>query len=250
MSDAGLPRMYTDLADWFHLLTAPEEYVEESEWYLRAIREAAGGMPMTLLELGSGGGNNAFHYKRHVPAVTLTDMSEGMLALSRRLNPECEHVLGDMRTLRLGAQFDAVLVHDAVCYMTTLADLRQATVTAFVHLKPGGVALFAPDHVRELFPAHGMTDHGGNDNGQRGLRYLEWTFDPDPSDSLYVAEYAYLLHEEGQPTRTVYDRHVCGLFSRAEWLQLLSEVGFEASVKPFEHSEVEPGSLEVFVAKR
>jgi SAM-dependent methyltransferase len=251
MSDAELPRMYTDLADWFHLLTAPWEYVEESGWYLQAIREAAGATPTTLLELGSGGGNNAFHYKQHVPGVTLTDVSEGMLALSRRLNPECEHVLGDMRTLRLGRQFDAVLVHDAVCYMTTLADLRQAILTAFVHLRPGGVAVFAPDHVRELFPVDGATDHGGNDNAVRGLRYLEWTYDPDPADSLYTVDYAYLLHEKGQPTRSVYDRHVCGLFSRAEWLGLLADVGFShASVKPFEHTEVEPGSLEVFVATK
>ena len=48
-----------------------------------------------------------------------------MLALSRALNPECEHLAGDMRTLRLGRVFDAVFVHDAVCYMTTRADLRE-----------------------------------------------------------------------------------------------------------------------------
>jgi SAM-dependent methyltransferase len=208
-------------------------------------------MPTTLLELGSGGGNNAFHYKHHVPHVTLTDVSKGMLSLSRRLNPECEHVQGDMRTLRLGRLYDAVLVHDAVCYMTSVADLCHAMQTAFVHLRPGGMALFAPDHVRELFPKLGATDHGGNDNAHRGLRYLEWTYDPDPSDSIYLVDYAYLLHEDGQPTRSVYDRHVCGLFSREEWLGLLREVGFvEASVKPFDHSEVEPDSLEVFLATK
>jgi SAM-dependent methyltransferase len=250
MSDVGLPHMYTDLAEWFHLLTAPWEYVEESEWYLRTIREAAGGMPTTLLELGAGGGNNAFHYKEHVLSVTLTDVSEGMLALSQRLNPECSHVVGDMRTLRLGREFDSVLVHDAVCYMTTLDDLRQAMQTAFVHLRRGGVALFAPDHVRELFPVDGATDHGGNDSAGRGLRYIEWTYDPDPADSVYLVDYAFLLHEEGLPTRAVYDRHVCGLFSRAEWLRVLADVGFDAKVTPFEHSEVEPGTLEVFVATK
>ena len=59
-----LPRMYTDLADWFHLVTPPEEYAEEAGFYLRVLTEASDAPPRTLLELGSGGGNNAWHYKR------------------------------------------------------------------------------------------------------------------------------------------------------------------------------------------
>src|SRR5215211_162722 len=103
-----LPRLYTDLADWFHLLTPPQEYGEEAAFYLRVLREAASTPPRTLLELGAGGGNNAWHYKHHLEQVVLTDLSAPMLALSRRLNPELEHIQGDMRTLRLGRVFDAV----------------------------------------------------------------------------------------------------------------------------------------------
>lgn len=237
--------MYTEFADWFHLLSAPQEYAEEAEFYLRALEAAAGTLPKTMLELGAGGGNNAWHYKRHVEAVTLTDLSPRMLALSQKLNPDCEHTQGDMRTLRLGRVFDAVFVHDAVCYLTTLDDLRQAMQTAFVHCRPGGVALLAPDHVRETFGA--ATDHGGSDAGRRGLRYLEWTSDPDPTDSVYQVDYAYLLHEDGQPTRCAHDQHTCGLFSRVDWLRLLAQVGFRASVQPFEHSEVPSGTLEIFL---
>jgi hypothetical protein len=244
---ADLPRMYGELAEWFHLLTAPEEYAEEADFYLATLVEAAAGrMPGTVLELGAGGGNNAWHYKHRVQSVTLTDLSSGMLALSETRNPECEHIQGDMRTLRLGRVFDAVFVHDAVCYMTTLDELRQAMVTAFVHCTPGGVALFAPDHVRETF--EDTTDHGGSNGEGRGLRYLEWTFDPDPTDSTYLTDYVFVMHEDGQPTRSVADQHVCGLFGRDEWLELLEEVGFRAKVLPFEHSEVPAGTLEVFVA--
>lgn len=244
-----LPRLYTDLADWFHLLTAPEAYAEEAAFFLRHFADALGGPPTTLLELGSGGGNMASHYKREVPRVTLTDLSPTMLAASQRVNPDLEHVQGDMRSLRLRRRFDAVLAHDAVCYLATEDDLRQAMETAFVHCRPGGVAIFAPDHVREHFAD--STDHGGHDGEGRSLRYLEWTWDPDPADTTYTADYAYLLHEQGQPTRCVYDRHLCGLFGRADWLRLLAEVGFrQARVVPLEHAEVEPGSVEVFVATK
>src|SRR5439155_674947 len=124
----------------------------------------------TLLELGAGGGSNAWYYKRHIESVTLTDLSEGMLTLSKTRNPECEHIQGDMRSLRVNRVFDAVFVHDAVCYMTTWDDLKQAMETAFAHRRPGGVALLAPDHVRENFQPG--TDHGGHDGPGRALRYL------------------------------------------------------------------------------
>ena len=114
----------------------------------------------TVLELGSGGGNNAWHLKSRFEMV-LVEPSAGMRAVSRALNPECEHVDGDMRTVRLAREFDAVFVHDAVCYMTTESDLRMAIETAFLHCRPGGAALFAPDFVRENFRP--STDHGGSD---------------------------------------------------------------------------------------
>jgi trans-aconitate methyltransferase len=56
----------------------------------------------TLLELGSGGGNNASHMNRRFAELVLVDVAPGMLEVSRRLNPECAHVAGDMRTVRLG----------------------------------------------------------------------------------------------------------------------------------------------------
>ncbi|MDQ6671131.1 MAG: class I SAM-dependent methyltransferase [Chloroflexota bacterium] len=241
------PLLYTHLADWYHLLTAPAEYDEEARFFLRLITTALGGPARSLLELGSGGGNMASHYKRELAQVTLTDLSPHMLALSERINPECEHVQGDMRDLRLGRAFDAVFVHDAVGYLTNQADLRQAMQTAFVHCRPGGVSIFAPDHVRENFADSVEAD--GHDDAQRGLRYLMWTWDPDPADETYIVDFAYLLREQGKPMRCVYDRHVEGLFDRATWLRLLEEVGFaHVQVRPLEHPDVPLGSVDVFVA--
>lgn len=218
--------MYGDLADWFHLLTAPADYADEAATFLALYNEEVAGPLETLLELGAGGGNTASHLKRSL-ALTLTDLSEDMLRQSRAINPECEHVAGDMRTLRLGRRFDAVLVHDAVMYLTSVEDLRAAMDTAFVHLRPGGVAVFAPDAVRETWnPA---TDHGGHDGDDgRALRYLEWTYDPDPSDATIVTDFAILIREADGTARVVQDRHVEGLFPRATWFTLLREAGFEA----------------------
>jgi len=242
-----IPRLYTDLADWWPLLSPPEEYAEEAATYTRLLVESAQGPLETVLELGSGGGSNASHMKRHF-TMTLVDPAEGMLAHSRRLNPECEHLPGDMRTVRLGRRFDAVFVHDAVAYMTSEADVRAAIETAAIHCRPGGAVLFAPDHIRENFVSD--TDHGGHDGDGRGIRYLEWTWDPDPSDRTYVVDYAYLLREPGGTVRVVHDRHVEGLFSRTEWLRWLSEAGFRPQAVPVAHAELDPGRHEVFLGTR
>jgi SAM-dependent methyltransferase len=240
-----LPRIYSDLADWFHLLTAPEEYAHEAEYYTRLIREASATPPRTMLELGSGGGNNASHMKADFD-LTLTDLSPGMLELSKTINPELEHIAGDMRTLRLGRVFDAVFVHDAVVYMRTENDLRAAMETAFVHTKPGGVALFAPDFLGENFRPG--TDHGGHDGADgRALRYLEWVYDPDPSDTVYTVHYALLLREADGTVRVDHDQHEDGLFSRLDWLRLFGEVGFHARSVTTDDPEV---AGEVFVCVR
>jgi SAM-dependent methyltransferase len=202
---------------------------------------------VTVLELGSGGGNNASHLKAHFRLI-LVDRSPGMLAVSEELNPECEHVQGDMRTVRLDRVFDAVFVHDAVMYMTGEDDLRQVMETAFAHCRPGGSALFAPDHLRENFRTG--TDYGGHDGDGRAARFLEWTWDPDPLDTTYTVDYAYLLREADGSVRVAHDRHVEGLFPRATWLRLLAETGFAARSVPVEHSELEAGSYELLVASR
>ena len=177
-----------------------------------------------------------------------------MLDVSRALNPECEHVEGDMRTVRLGREFDCVFVHDAICYMTTEADLGRAIETAAAHCRPGGAALFAPDFVREnfqLMTAQTLTEHGGQDGPARGLRFLSWTWDPDPTDTSYLVDFVYLLRESDGTVRAEQDRHLEGLFPRAVWLRLLADAGFEARMVPFDHGEFGPGFVgEVFVGRR
>lgn len=240
-------KLYNELASWWPLMSPPFEYVEEAAFYRNAIGSVANRPVKTVLELGSGGGHNASHLKEHF-TLTLVDRSPGMLAVSRQLNPECEHLEGDMRSVRLGRQFDAVFIHDAICYMTSEAELRQAIETAFVHCKPSGVALFAPDYVRENFQTG--TDHGGHDDGARGMRWVEWAWDPDPNDTTYLVDYAYLMRERDGSIHVEHDRHEGGLFPRETWLRLLGEVGFRAKILPLELSEVETQTLEVFVCVR
>ena len=199
-----LPKLYRQLADWWPILSAPKDYAEEADFYHQAILSNCSFVPQTMLELGSGGGNNASHLKKQFE-LTLVDLSPGMLEVSQKLSPQCENLQGDMRDVRLDRQFDAVLIHDAIGYLTTEDDLASAIKTASIHCKPGGVALFAPDFVRETFEP--STDHGGHDGQGRGLRYLEWMYDPDPADTSYISYMVYLLRDEDGSMCCVEDQH-------------------------------------------
>ena len=228
------PLMYADIAAWWPLLSPPQDYQIEADFFYNLFVEHSRQPPRTMLELGCGGGNNASFLKKHFQ-MTLVDISPGMLEVSRRLNPECEHALGDMRRVRFARRFDAVFVHDAIMYMCSEYDLLRTFETAATHLGAGGVAIFCPDCIKETFEP--FTDHGGQDaEDGRGLRYLEWAFDPDPSDSTYAVDFAYLVRSSDGSVRSFYDRHQMGLFTRQTWLSLLRQAGFEplVVVNPYE----------------
>jgi hypothetical protein len=166
-----------------------------------------------------------------------------MLAVSQAVNPECEHLLGDMRSLRLGRQFDLVLIHDAIMYATEPAAVQATLHTAAIHCRAGGTVAVLPDFVRETFDPG--TDHGGHDNADgRGLRYLEWAWDPDPTDDTYQVEYAFLLRASDGTVTAAHDRHVEGLFGRDRWLRWFAEAGLSA------HSSLDPWGRDVFVGTR
>jgi trans-aconitate methyltransferase len=219
--------MYSYLAEWWPLLSPPDEYIEEATFFLSLFDDAQVPHNATLLELGSGGGSNAFHLRHRFAHLTLTDLAPEMLAISEALNPECEHLLGDMLTMRLGRTFDVVFVHDAIDYMTTADDLARAVETAAIHCKPGSIALFVPDYTAETFEPY--TDHDGQDGTGRALRYMEWTFDPDPADSQYTTEYVFVLRRDALPVEVIHETHIGGLFPRALWVELLTCAGFSVT---------------------
>lgn len=239
---------YGDLGPWWPLISPVEEYGDEARYVLSLLGEQAPGpQRRSLLELGSGG-NHIASYLAPRFDMTLVDLSNSMLDVSRQLNPEATHVCGDMRTVRLESTFDVVFVHDAIDYMTTEDDLRCALMTAFTHLKPGGTALFVPDVTSEIFePGH---DTGGSDgNDGRAVRFLAWTADSDPTDTVVSTEYLFLLRHADGRMETAHETHVTGLFPRETWLQILQEVGFEAN-RLTEATDDDRVPRDVFIATR
>ncbi len=228
-------RLYGDLAWTWPIISRKENYVKEAQEFCRAVRQRARIAVKTILHLGCGGGHLDFTLKEHLE-VTGVDVSEVMLSLARQLNPEATYFLGDMRTVRLGETFDAVVIADSIDYMLSVADLRAAFATAFVHLKPGGVFCTYAEVTLERFQQNetGCSTHA---RGDVEIAFVENRYDPDPTDATYENTFVYLIRRGGQLAIET-DCHLGGVFGLATWLSLLREVGFEAQQTELDQEHV------------
>jgi hypothetical protein len=103
--------------------------------------------------------------------------------------------------------------------------------------------VIAPDFVRETF--RGGPSSGGRDGSDgAGLRYLEWIWDPDPSDNTYQVAYAILVRTAEGDVCAMTDRHTCGLLPERVWRRALDEAGFDV------RTEVDPFERVVFIGAR
>lgn len=166
-----------------------------------------------------------------------------MLEHCKRLNPGVPTHVGDMRSLRLGCTFKAVLIHDAINYLLTGADLRQTFETAAAHLETGGIVIAAPDRFRETFRPPHVKYYTNADSGME-LTVIEYHWDPELADTVVEALFLYLIRT-GEGLRVEQDRHVMGLFPLRTWLDIMEETGFTIETFPYPvyDGEGHPGLL-------
>lgn len=211
---------YNDLAwteDW---LADPAGYEHEVMVYVDLIKRTAADPPSTLLHLGSGAGGYDVFFKRHF-TVTGVDLSVGMLNKARKAHPDIEYIEGDMRTIRLNRQFDAVAIPDSLDYMASQEDLQQAIQTAVMHLKTGGVLLVVAK-TEEIFQNNNFAYAGEKDGIHMTL--LENNYINPFRPNTYEATFVYLIRQQGELTIHT-DHQVLGLFSQAMWDEVFKNAG-------------------------
>ena len=230
-------RLYHDLAYLWPVISPPEEYVPEALQFVDLFRRYV--LPpgqrldnlapknLSLLHLGCGGGHLDLTLKKYFKLLGV-DLSPEMLHLARTLNPEVLYLEGDMRTIRLGERFDAVLIADSIDYMLDEADLEAAFLAAWEHLRPGGVFITYAEETQEHFE-NNRTESSTHAHGDLEVTLVENLYDPDPADSTYEMTFLYLIRSAGK-LAIEYDRHLAGIFPLATWTRLLEKTGFSIQV--------------------
>lgn len=237
-------KLYEKYAPYFALLTPKEKYAKEANYYRKLLSGCK-----TVLELGSGGGHNAYHLKKHFN-MTLVDISPKMLKSSKQINPKCEHIVGDIRYLNLVRKFDAVFIHDAIAHINNKADLRKVIQTAYKHCDINGTLLICPDFIAENFVAD-IYSGGSDDASGQGIRYLEWRWKPSPKSSktenIYYVDMIYAIKDKRGVLKIDHERFNNGLFARKFWLSLLRREGFTPTALK---DQPTISNRELFIAKR
>jgi len=233
-------RLYGDLAWTWPIISPVEDYIEETELFGKLIKEHSTIEVKTLLHLGCGGGHNDYTFKKHFK-VTSLDISEDMLTLAKKLNPEVNYQYGDMRTIRLEESFDAVTILDSINYIKTVEDLQRTFITTYEHLKPGGVFLTFMEQIAGQFKQNNTTC-STHSKGNVEITFIENYYDPDPTDTNYEATFIYLIRVGGR-LEVYSDRHLCGIFKLEIWLECLKATGFEVKQVKFTHSTFTEGEF-------
>jgi len=233
LSEKDERRLYGDLAWTWPIISPVGNYIEETELFSKLIKEHSKIEVKTLLHLGCGGGHNDYVFKKHFK-VTSVDISEDMLTLAKKLNPEVNYQYGDMRTIQLEERFDVVTILDSINYIKTVEDLQRTFITTYEHLKPGGVFLTFVEQIAGQFKQNNTT-FLTHSKGDVEITFVENDYDPDPTDTEYEATFIYLIRVGGK-LEIHSDRHLCGIFKLKTWLKLLKEIGFKVIQNNFEHS--------------
>ena len=249
-------RMYDDFARLWPLISHHSDYEFEAKHWRAALTSELGQGRLRILELGVGGGNNLHHILypncdgsasadaacngahmlRDAPAhdAVVVDPSEKMLENCNLLNPSVNRHTGSMQTVRLRseAKFDAVLIHDAVCYLLSEDDIKATLATARAHLRLGGVLIMAPDWYTETYPGTKL-EAGIRRDVSPEFASIEYDHDPDPTDSMLESVFIYIIKNPGGSVRVEEDRHITGIFSVHTWLGLMEQAGFRAKRVPY-----------------
>lgn len=131
----------------YDALYADKDYDAECDLLERIFRRS-GQHVGTVLDLGCGTGAHAVRLAQRGYEVVGVDLSAGMLdAAQRRADragpASVTFVRGDIRSVRLDRQFDAVIGMFAVLgYQTSDEDVARALETVRRHLAPGGRFVF------------------------------------------------------------------------------------------------------------
>jgi len=245
-------RLYDDLS-WLWPMWGDHEgeYREFCDFVTACFEKYACREIKTVLDMGCGGGKNVVNLARQF-AVTGLDLSPSMLALARKLNPGCAFIEADMRDFDLGKRFDAILIDDAVAYMTTGDDLRAVFEAAYRHLAPGGVLAVVPDETTKTFrqnATHIWYSEPRLSPPDTEVAYIVNNYDPDPSDTTYEALMLFLIRERGQ-LRVEQDRHTLGLFPLELCRSLLRETGFAIHEEAYREETACSGDYTVFACVR
>jgi len=143
--------LYHELAPYYDQIYHGKNYRAESTRLRSIVRQFGRSAGRDWLDVACGTGKHLEHLRKYYHCSGV-DASPEMLRIARRRLPGVRFTIGDMRSLRLGREFDVVsCLFSAIGHLPTEHDLLRCFRRLALHLKPGGVAIVEPWISPEMF---------------------------------------------------------------------------------------------------
>lgn len=241
-----MSQVFDAYAAYYDLLYRDKDYTGEAA-FVRDLLRQQGIESGDILELGCGTGKHALHLARMGFCIQGVDMSPVMVAtaraqLSAALSKQITFEEGDVRSVRLEHQFDAVIsLFHVASYQTSNDDIAAMFQTAAQHLNAGGVFVFdcwyGPAVLTER-PA--IRVKRLESEAVNVLRIAEPVM--HPNDNSVDVNYTVLVTPvDGEQTKIIHESHRMRYFFGPELRLLLAGAGFELASMAEWISGSEPG---------
>jgi ubiquinone/menaquinone biosynthesis C-methylase UbiE len=213
--------LYTTLAEYYDTMYSFKDYRSEAARVMGIARRNGRARGREWLDVPCGTGRHLEYIARRYRCTGL-DASPAMLRIARRRLPRVRLVRGDMRSFRLGRQFDVVTsLFSGIGHVLTVAGLRRTINTFARHLKPGGVLVVEPWFTKQTWHpgmVHLLTA-GGPD-----LRIARMSYST-VRGRVSVLNMHFLIAQKGKGVRYALVTERAGLFDPATTLRLLRAAG-------------------------
>ena len=139
--------VFEKYSSYCDVLCKDKDYNAETDFIDSLIKKYGVGNIRTILDMGCGTGGHALLLVEKGYSVTGIDRSESMLSIAKEKAKKrkipVEFLKADIRNFNLNEKFDIIISMFAVMgYQTTNEDVEKALLSAYKHLKPGGLFIF------------------------------------------------------------------------------------------------------------
>lgn len=116
------------------------DYNKEYTFYNNLLQKSN---PKSILEIGSGTGNLAKHFIKNKQNYTGLDYSKSMIGISKKRNPDCRFIHGDMRDFNLEEKVDAIIITSrSTSYLISNNDINDTFNCLYNNLNTDGIIIF------------------------------------------------------------------------------------------------------------
>jgi SAM-dependent methyltransferase len=216
--------LHGKLAKYYDKINSYRDYLDEAVRLQNLIIKYAESGGNALLDVACGTGLHLKYLKDDFFCVGV-DASKAMLKIARKNAPDVPFKEGDMRTLKLGKQFDVVTcLLSSIGYVKTEANLQRTIRNFSLHLKKGGVALIEPSYADAAY-VKGEPRLSTFDGKDTKIARINVT---KIRTATALLSMHFIIADRGKEAAYVVDKHELGLFGINRTLKIMTATGLKS----------------------